>query len=39
MRSNYDRRVYSKKLDDGSYIFLMLYVDDMLIAAKNMHEC
>ena len=25
-------------LDDGSYIFLLLYVDDMLIAAKSMCE-
>ncbi|KAL4308656.1 hypothetical protein GQ457_01G017800 [Hibiscus cannabinus] len=25
-------------LDDGSFIFLLLYVDDMLITAKNMHD-
>ncbi|KAE8655753.1 Retrovirus-related Pol polyprotein from transposon TNT 1-94 [Hibiscus syriacus] len=25
-------------LDDGSFIFLLLYVDDMLIAAKNMDD-
>lgn len=27
--------VYFKKLFDGSFIYLFLYVDDMLIAAKN----
>ena len=30
--------VYFKVLDDGSFIFLMPCVDDMLIAAKNMKE-
>ena len=30
--------VYVKSLDDGSSIFLLLYVDDMLIAAKRMSE-
>ncbi|KAL0411273.1 UNVERIFIED_CONTAM: Retrovirus-related Pol polyprotein from transposon TNT 1-94 [Sesamum latifolium] len=34
----YDCCVYVKSLDDGSFIFLLLYVDDMLIAAKNMHD-
>ena len=34
----YDCYVYVKMLDDGSYIFLLLYVDDMLIAAKSMCE-
>jgi hypothetical protein len=27
--------VYLKKLDGGDYIYLLLYVDDMLIAATN----
>ena len=27
-----------KSLDDGSFIFLVLYVDDMLVAAKSMSE-
>ena len=27
-----------KSLDDGSSIFMLLYVDDMLIAAKSMSE-
>ncbi|KAL0438953.1 UNVERIFIED_CONTAM: Retrovirus-related Pol polyprotein from transposon TNT 1-94 [Sesamum latifolium] len=34
----YDCCVYVKSHDDGSFIFLLLYVDDMLIAAKNMHD-
>src|SRR3954468_6404520 len=35
-RSAYDSCVYLKKLFDGSYVYLLLYVDDMLIAAKEM---
>ena len=27
-----------KSLDDGSYIFLLLYLDNMLIAANSMSE-
>ena len=34
----YDCCIYVRTLDDGSFIFLLLYVDDMLIAAKNMHD-
>ncbi|KAL0289859.1 UNVERIFIED_CONTAM: Retrovirus-related Pol polyprotein from transposon TNT 1-94 [Sesamum angustifolium] len=34
----YDCCVYIKSLDDGSSIFLLLYVDYMLIAAKNMYD-
>ena len=34
----YDCCVYVKMLDDGSYIFLLLYVDDMLITAKSICE-
>jgi transposase InsO family protein len=37
-RSEYDHCVYFKKLLDGSFIYLLLYVDDMLIAAKSMKE-
>ncbi|KAL0328160.1 UNVERIFIED_CONTAM: Retrovirus-related Pol polyprotein from transposon TNT 1-94 [Sesamum calycinum] len=37
-RCEYDCCVYVKNLDDGSSIFLLLYIDDMLIAAKNMHD-
>ena len=34
----YDCFVYVKSLDDDSFIFLLLYVDDMLIVAKSMIE-
>ena len=34
----YDCCVYVKSIDDGSFIFLLLYVDDMLITAKSMSE-
>ena len=37
-RCEYDCYVYVKSLDDGSSIFLLLYVDDMLIIAKSMSE-
>jgi hypothetical protein len=30
--------VYVRSLDDGSFIFLLLYVDDMLIATKSIVE-
>jgi hypothetical protein len=36
-RSDYDSCVYSK-IVNGSAIYLLLYVDDMLIAAKNKSE-
>lgn len=35
-RSSYDNCAYTKELDDGSMIYLLLYVDDMLVAAKEM---
>ena len=34
----YDCCVYFRVLADGSYIFLALYVDDMLVAAKGKQE-
>ena len=37
-RCEYDCCVYIKSLDDRSHIFLLLYVDDMLIAAMSMVE-
>ena len=37
-RCEYDCCVYVRSLDDGSFIFLLLYVDDMLIAAKSILE-
>ena len=37
-RSSNDSCVYYRKLLDGSFIYLLLYMDDMLIAAKIMLE-
>ena len=37
-RSKYDSYVYHKKLNDGSFVYLLLYVDDMLIVDKDMSE-
>jgi hypothetical protein len=37
-RCEYDCCVYVKSLDDGSFIFLLVYVDDMFIAAKSIVE-
>ena len=36
--TNYDSCVYFKKSSSGEFIYLLLYVDDMLIAASNMEE-
>ena len=33
-----DNSVCHKELFDGSFIYLLLYIDDMLIACKNMSE-
>lgn len=35
-RCHSDHCVYFKKLDNGSYIILSLYVDDMLVVGPNM---
>jgi hypothetical protein len=37
-RCEYDCCVYVKSLDDGSFIFLLLNMDDMLIAANSIVE-
>ena len=37
-KSKYDNYVYHKELFDGSFIYLLLYVDDMLISYTNMFE-
>ena len=34
-RSPYDCCLYHKKVEDGSLVYLCLYVDDMLVAAKD----
>ncbi|KAG8481032.1 hypothetical protein CXB51_025772 [Gossypium anomalum] len=37
-RSSFDSCVYFKKNSDGSFVYLLLYVDDMLIASKYKGE-
>ncbi|KAG8472509.1 hypothetical protein CXB51_035268 [Gossypium anomalum] len=37
-KSSFDSCVYFKKNIDGSFVYLLLYVDDMLIAAKDKGE-
>ena len=37
-RCHSDHCVYLKKQNHGSYIILLLYVDDMLVAGSNMQE-
>ena len=37
-RSDYDNYVYFKNLVNGMMIYLLLYVDDMLIASKDKIE-
>ena len=34
-RCTYDSCVYFRRCDDESFVYLLLYVDDMLIAAKE----
>jgi hypothetical protein len=33
-----DHCLYFKKIENGSYIILLLYVDDMLVARSNMQD-
>jgi hypothetical protein len=37
-RSSHDSCVYYRQLSDGSFVYLLFYVDDMLITAKSMLE-
>ena len=37
-RCHFDHWVYFKRLDNGRYIILLLYVDDMLVAGSNMQD-
>jgi hypothetical protein len=37
-RCHFDHCVYFKRLENGSYIILLLYVDDMLVAGSNMQD-
>lgn len=34
-RSDYDSCIYHRRLPDRSFIYLLLYIDDILIVAKN----
>ena len=38
LKSSFDSCVYHKKMSGNSMIYLLLYVDDMLIAANNITE-
>lgn len=38
MRNQYESCVYYRIHEDGSFILLMLHVEDMLIVVKNKHE-
>jgi hypothetical protein len=37
-RCHSDHCVYLKKIENGSFIILLLYVDDMLVAGSNMQD-
>jgi hypothetical protein len=37
-RCHSDHCVYFKRLENGSYIILLLYVDDKLVAGSNMQD-
>jgi hypothetical protein len=37
-RCHSDHCVYFKRLENGSYIILLLYVDDMIVAGSNMQD-
>ena len=37
-RNKFDHCVYFRKLQEGSFVYLLLYVDDMLIASKRKDE-
>jgi hypothetical protein len=37
-RCHYDHCVYFKRLENGRYSILLLYVDDMLVVGSNMKD-
>ena len=37
-RSSFDNCVYFKRYNDESFLYLLLYIDDMLIAIKSKEE-
>ena len=38
VRSSYDSCVYLKKHENGCFLYLFLYVDDMLVACNSLFE-
>jgi hypothetical protein len=38
IRCHFDHSVYFKRLENGSYIIFLLYVDGMLVAGSNMQD-
>ena len=38
VKSEFDLCVYLKKIKEGDYVYLLLYVDDMLLVAKRMAD-
>jgi hypothetical protein len=38
LRSEYNHCVYFESLENGTFIFLVLYVDDMLVASQSMFK-
>lgn len=38
LRSQYDSCVYFKQLSDGSFVYLLIYIDDMLIVGRDMSK-
>jgi hypothetical protein len=37
-RCHFDHCVYFKRLENGTYIIFLLYVDDMPVSGYNMHD-
>jgi hypothetical protein len=37
-RYHFDHCVYFKRIENGSYIILLLYVDNILVARSNMQD-
>ena len=37
-RCHFDHCIYLKRLENGSYIIFLLYVDHMLVAGSNMQD-
>ena len=38
IRCHFDHYVYFKRLENGSYIIFLLYVDDMFVVGSNMQD-